>query len=374
MFGELGALRRGSSAGRVPARFKRGGGEVDAGGMNRKHLWSKDDRPATLRQRLKEGLCALRAHAGKTIAFWRDLRVVQRRRYYEKYGYDDFYAYCAEELGLRTPRYINECLPIGTLSEKRFEGCSLTVDVLLLVATLEPLAQQALAEIARGRLDLKTADLMRALAFLGDLPEDQKRAAQLRAWFVDGQAIGPLVVASAAAPPPAPPPPLRDGNRLLGLLVNNLERWLVLVPELQARLGEGDKLAPGPLSRVRALLVGHPQLLLLIWGAGAASYWGVGAPNGTFLHHDGNRDLTWTDATPMLPVALRDKGFTGVSGSGPQDVWAAGDGGVVAHFDGAAWSAIPGGPLTKDYKGVFLVESGSVWIVGNDGALVRYQP
>lgn len=121
---------------------------------------------------------------------------------------------------------------------------------------------------------------------------------------------------------------------------------------------------------------GVPRILTLssIWGAGAASYWGVGAPNGTFLRYDGNKDLTWTDATPQLPVALRDKGFSGVSGSGPNDVWAAGDGGVVAHFDGAAWSAIPGGSLTKDYKGVFLVEPGSVWIVGNDGALVRYQP
>ena len=47
--------------------------------MKRSRL-PKDDRPATLRQRLKDGADALRANARKTIAFWRDLLTVQRHR------------------------------------------------------------------------------------------------------------------------------------------------------------------------------------------------------------------------------------------------------------------------------------------------------
>jgi len=57
-------------------------------------------------------------------------------------------------------------------------------------------------------------------------------------------------------------------------------------------------------------------------------------------------------------------------GSGPDDLWAVGDRGLVVHFDGRTWRKVPSG-TSADLLGMAGRERGDAWIVGNNGTLLR---
>src|SRR5207247_1617618 len=99
------------------------------------------------------------------------------------------------------------------------------------------------------------------------------------------------------------------------------------------------------------------------WAAGRAAAWVVGA-GGTLLRWDGARFSSVTGAPPG--VLLR-----AVWGSGPQDVWAVGQGALL-HYDGAAWARLP--PATDAARR--LSEAGAQVAAGdvNEAALGELPP
>lgn len=69
-----------------------------------------------------------------------------------------------------------------------------------------------------------------------------------------------------------------------------------------------------------------------LWGSSASNIWAVG-DGGTVLRFNGTQ---WSAVTSNTALDLKD-----VWGSSANDVWAVGTG-VVIHWDGTAWSVVPG--------------------------------
>ena len=67
-----------------------------------------------------------------------------------------------------------------------------------------------------------------------------------------------------------------------------------------------------------------------VWGASPNDVW-VAGEGGALMHWDGS---AWAEASSGTQSALR-----AVSGTSSKDVWAAGLDGVLLHFDGTSWSA-----------------------------------
>lgn len=130
--------------------------------------------------------------------------------------------------------------------------------------------------------------------------------------------------------------------------------------------------ADGTLSE---LTLEVPGLTLFgIWGSGPSDIWTVGgdinvASNGAHVfHYDGS---TWTDMT--LPEDAASKvAMYKVWGSGPSDVWIVGGGGVVLHWDGAAWTSVG----SDQERTLFTVagDDGGVYAVGGQisGTILHY--
>jgi hypothetical protein len=74
-------------------------------------------------------------------------------------------------------------------------------------------------------------------------------------------------------------------------------------------------------------------------------------------------------AAPPSPVA--GKHFRAVWGSGPADVWAVGDKGTIAHFDGKDWSASPS-DTDENLTAVLGVGPGSVYATSDKGAIFHW--
>jgi hypothetical protein len=79
----------------------------------------------------------------------------------------------------------------------------------------------------------------------------------------------------------------------------------------------------------------------------------------------------WALVHEDLPSAL-----SSVWGTSADDVWAAGadagDGPLVLHWDGAAWSALPAG-VRADLYWVFGFDGGPVFFGGTNGTILRYE-
>ena len=87
--------------------------------------------------------------------------------------------------------------------------------------------------------------------------------------------------------------------------------------------------SPGP-STWRQHSSTWPGTVRAAWGSSPTDVWAVGEL-GLLAHFDGDK---WTVATSPVRAL-----FTAVWGSGPDDVWAAGMYAVV-HYDGSAWTAV----------------------------------
>ncbi|MFO0632865.1 MAG: vanadium-dependent haloperoxidase [Nannocystaceae bacterium] len=86
-------------------------------------------------------------------------------------------------------------------------------------------------------------------------------------------------------------------------------------------------------------------------------------------HHE-PIDETWRVIGSELEIAL-----LGVSGTASDDVWVvgadAGKGGVVAHFDGTAWTRMDSGQL-HDLWWVFALDETHVFVAGAEATILRY--
>jgi hypothetical protein len=73
------------------------------------------------------------------------------------------------------------------------------------------------------------------------------------------------------------------------------------------------------------------ETLRAVWGSGPADIWAAGNARAA-LHFDGR---AWTE----VPYGVAIQGdIAALWGSGPTDVFAAGEGGAILHWDGRAWS------------------------------------
>jgi hypothetical protein len=88
--------------------------------------------------------------------------------------------------------------------------------------------------------------------------------------------------------------------------------------------------------------VGEWRSFSAVWASSATDVW-VASNNAfnaepgdsppTTIHFDGT---AWTASTDLATMFINDLG-----GSGPNDIWAVGDGGKRLHYDGVAWTASP---------------------------------
>jgi hypothetical protein len=113
----------------------------------------------------------------------------------------------------------------------------------------------------------------------------------------------------------------------------------------------GDALAPVALPTRASLRAA--------WTAPEGDTWAVGD---AVLRHDA-RGWAVVDA----PAGA----WSAVHGSGARDVWAVGDGGAAAHWDGAAWQRVDTGTASP-LVAVAARAAGDAWALAQDGATFRW--
>jgi hypothetical protein len=89
-----------------------------------------------------------------------------------------------------------------------------------------------------------------------------------------------------------------------------------------------------------------------VWAAGG---WGI-------VHWDGSR---WS-------VSTTSGEYTAIAARAPDDVWAVGYYGLISHWDGMAWtSSTVHGMDRTDMEAAYALPDGTTWIGGVDGVLLR---
>ena len=108
------------------------------------------------------------------------------------------------------------------------------------------------------------------------------------------------------------------------------------------------------------------NLLSAVWGSGPRDVWF--ASESSLYHYNG---ASVTQATlPALPAFAN---FSALWGRGAGDVWAIGDGGLVLHFDGSAWSVVAT-PQNNRLGGITGLPGSGPWVGGRNGLILRYMP
>ena len=90
-----------------------------------------------------------------------------------------------------------------------------------------------------------------------------------------------------------------------------------------------------------------------VWGSGPNDVWIAGD---TMLHWDGSA-LAPANSGTTQPLQ-------GVWGSGPNDVWSVGDHGTILHWDGSVWSPSPNDQPDASFAGVWGTGPNDIWAFG----------
>ena len=98
------------------------------------------------------------------------------------------------------------------------------------------------------------------------------------------------------------------------------------------------------------------------WGSSGSDVFAVGN-GGTIAHYDGS---VWSAMASGTAQQLN-----GVWGSSGSDVLAVGNGGTIAHYDGSAWSAMASGTAQR-LNGVWGSSGNDVFAVGVNGTILHY--
>jgi hypothetical protein len=91
------------------------------------------------------------------------------------------------------------------------------------------------------------------------------------------------------------------------------------------------------------------------------------AASGRIFHWSQSPLVKWTALDPGTPAHAL---YT-VAGTAPDDVWAAGDVGLIRHWDGKAWSDVASGS-TQALRGLWARSASEVWAVGDVGTILRW--
>jgi len=90
----------------------------------------------------------------------------------------------------------------------------------------------------------------------------------------------------------------------------------------------------------------------------------AGTTSGLYRMQDG---ATWT---PYFESGLSINAL-GLHGSGPDDVWAVGMTGKIAHWDGKSWKMVPSGTSIA-LRAVHALSPGEAWAVGEAGQILKW--
>ncbi len=145
-----------------------------------------------------------------------------------------------------------------------------------------------------------------------------------------------------------------------------------IIPELaQLRVSDFTWLDDGPTPGAATALGGPgpnpilgPLPLRHIWGDTSTDLFGVG--DGGAIQQSTDGGGIWTPMTSPTTANL-----LGVSGSGPDDVFAVGAGGTIAHYDGVAWSLQASG-TTADLRAVYAKVRSDAFAVGKAGEVLHW--
>lgn len=107
-----------------------------------------------------------------------------------------------------------------------------------------------------------------------------------------------------------------------------------------------------------------------VWAASPTDVWGVGADRDNLVPNlvhttDGT---TWIDRTSDVPFATTLKGVWGASS---HDVFAVGANGVIAHYDGTAWTRMDS-TTTNGLNAVWGSAGTDVFAAGENGTILHY--
>jgi hypothetical protein len=100
-----------------------------------------------------------------------------------------------------------------------------------------------------------------------------------------------------------------------------------------------------------------------LWASDPSDYWSVYATGG-----DAGGGVL---ASVPADASVQGVFFFGIWGSSNSDIWIAGQGGILEHWNGSAW-AVAQSPTTRDLKGVWGSASTDVWAVGAAGTILHY--
>src|SRR6185369_14272714 len=112
--------------------------------------------------------------------------------------------------------------------------------------------------------------------------------------------------------------------------------------------------------------LGTGAFLLWIWGSGPGDVYAVGDA-GVIVRYDGN---AWSPIDIGITFSSR-ASFNGIWGSSARDIFVVGDDGVILHYDGAAWTRMDSGS-TESLKTVWGTAHDDVMVAGSNGTILRY--
>jgi hypothetical protein len=108
-----------------------------------------------------------------------------------------------------------------------------------------------------------------------------------------------------------------------------------------------------------------PNLILTaVIKVSATESWIIGE-NGTALHS--TTPGTWTS----VPTPVASGTLYGAYAAAANDIWAVGTGGVIIHYDGAAWSQVES-PTTTTLRNVTGIPGGGLIAVGDGGVVLTH--
>lgn len=137
-------------------------------------------------------------------------------------------------------------------------------------------------------------------------------------------------------------------------------------PDVAAPVGRWVHIESGTSANLRA-----------VWGSGPADVWAVGDSSvsgsgkcGTVLRWDGR---SWRDVELPTRADRRECALRCVGGTGPDDVWVAGDQDQVLRWNGSAWSSVQGPKATYGrWTTCGTGPGGQLWLLGDYGSFSRW--
>jgi hypothetical protein len=104
-----------------------------------------------------------------------------------------------------------------------------------------------------------------------------------------------------------------------------------------------------------------------IWGSSGTDIWLAGTGDRIY-HFDGT-----TIDELVLDDPRTDADWTSIHGASPNDVWVVGAAGLARHYDGVSWNLVTTASVST-LDEVWVAPDGQAWAVGANGVVMHYTP